>query len=194
MKTDLEKAQDAVEAWECKLAVATREKSSVDRKVRSAATAAIGDNKVRMSLAGLNKESEAAQRMVRTIERDLAEAKKRLGQVQNSLALQRANSAAMANAHLPPGQRLFVVVGPDQRQHGHRHRTPEALSATLQPGYKVCFEVFGSAADGTGGTVASVGGTDVPSFLAGILRASGPELLAWLQSHGVVFSNTEAGA
>jgi hypothetical protein len=183
MKTDLEKAQDAIDKLLQKLAVATREKAVADKNVRTAASAAVTNNKARASLEGLNKASDAAQRTIRSVETELKDAKTRLSQVQNSIAVSSAASAAAAAAHLPPGTRLFQVTTPDMRKVRHRHRSAEDLQRTLLPGYVVTGEAFGSAADGTGGVVAATDGT-VPSLMASLLRSHGKELIAYIEGNG----------
>jgi hypothetical protein len=180
--SDIEIAQAAIDALTRKLATAVREKNLADRNVRSASNSAATDNRARGSLPALNKISEEAQRLIRSIETELKDAKTRLSQVENSMALKRAHSAASASSH-PPGTRLFECVTPDERRVRHRHSSPEALSATLQPGYRVVAEVFGSNADNSGGVCAAIDGT-VPSLMAGLLRANGKELISYLQANG----------
>jgi hypothetical protein len=176
MKTDLEIAQDVIADLECKLAVANREKSSVDRKVRSAATAAIGNNKARFALSGLNKESEGAGRMVLTIERELAEARKRLAQVEHSIACVKANRGAVESAG-HDHNRLFEIMAPDGRKLRQKHASLDAARKVLMPGYRVSGEVFGGDADGNGGFVSVPG---APSPLKALLDAHGDDLRAWL--------------
>jgi hypothetical protein len=60
----------------------------------------------------------------------------------------------------------------------------DTLRRELTAGYTIVAEVFGFAADGTGGISVSTD-PDVPTLRDGILAAFGPELLAWLSSQGV---------
>jgi hypothetical protein len=189
--SDLEIAQDNIDRLVKKLAIANRAKTTADRGVHTAANTAADNNKARGALPALNKVADDARRLVREIEAEIREAKKRLEQVRSSIAVSSAASAAAATAHLPPGTRLFEVQTPDLRKVRHRHRSPDALQATLAPGYKVTAEIFGAGSDNCGGVAASIGGVDVPSLMAGLLRASGKELISFLQANGYEPSNRD---
>jgi hypothetical protein len=94
----------------------------------------------------------------------------------------KAREASEAHASLPK-TRMFQVGDKHGRITRHRAHDVEHLRKGLTPGYSIIAEIFGFAADGTGGFAASTDAS-VPSAMAGLLTAHGDELASWLEMHG----------
>jgi hypothetical protein len=175
-----EDAQNIVNDLEQKLADAKawRDKILFDiRKAQAAIDA--GDRKAVFTQGGLNKENVAVGRLILSLEREVAEARKRVEHAEAQAAAAALKQAIAAVA----GARLYEVVCPDGvRKVRHRAASLEALRKVLQPGYVAVGQVFGHAEDGTGGFVSVPG---APSMLKALLAANGDDLIAYLAERGI---------
>jgi hypothetical protein len=181
-----EDAQKVLNELEAELAAVKHRRDAILVDVSTANAASVRDQQARLKLPGLNKEEVAAGRLIRSIEMQVKEAKKRLAMA--------ANQAAAARAAVPieeGAERLFLVNTP-HHLHQVRHKAPtaEALRARLLPGYTVEGEIFGANDAGEGGVVAAIDPKG-PSIMAGLLAAFGGELEAWLAAHGITGSDKQ---
>jgi hypothetical protein len=166
---------------EAKLAAAKVQHGEVLDNIRKANAAVdAGDKLARNALPALNKASAVAGRLVLSIEREVAEARKRVDMAQaqvDAMALKQAQSDAAAVM----GDRLFEVETPDGRRVRHRYASADGLQKMLQPNYEVVAEVFGAGIDGKGGLVEPLG----QSTMKTLLTVHGDELLAFLAERGI---------
>jgi hypothetical protein len=185
-----EQTQQVLDELEAELATtkARRDKILVDIAVAN--TASVRDQKARLKLPGLNKEETSVGRLMRSIEMQITQARKRLAMVAQAQA-----NAARAKAAVPvegEAERLFLVNTPhDLHTVRHKAHTIEELRARLSPGYTIAGEIFGANDDGTGGVVAAIDPKG-PSIMTGLLAAFGGELEAWLAKRGIVGSIAQA--
>jgi hypothetical protein len=162
-----------------------RDKILIERQ-KTSALVDKGDKQARLAQAGLNKEEAAAGRLILSLERELAEAKKCLAMGQAQVDAVRAKAGVPIAEN--PADRLFLVSTPHNLHHvRHKARTIEALRARLLPGYNVQGEIFGANDAGEGGVVAAISPTG-PSIMAGLLQAFGDELITFLAERGIVGS------
>jgi hypothetical protein len=168
---------------ESKLAHAKRQRDTVLNDIRKANAAVdAGDKLARNALSGLNKSNLEVGRLIVSIEREVAESRKRVAMAEAQV------DAACAKAAVPVtegAERLFLVKTPHGGQVRHKARTIEELRARLLPGYTVHGEIFGANDAGEGGVVAAIEPTG-PSILEGLLQAHGKDLEAWLAERGIV--------
>jgi hypothetical protein len=177
--------RETVAIYEAKLAAAEKQREALLLDMRKAsARVDKGDRRARLEVATLGKQDAAVGRLVRSIESQLAEAKKWLGMAVNQAATAAARQASVA-AGVVLRDKLFEVACPDGRKVRHRHHSLEALRKELQPGYVAIGQVFGANEDGTGGIISRPG---EPSMLKALLESQGDELLAFLAEHGIVGS------
>jgi hypothetical protein len=162
--------------------VRTRRIESQEELRRLGVLAEAGDQRARNEQAPINKSVNADSTLITSLGREIA-------QVKRQVDLARAQQAAVARrkhadetAALPKDL-LFELTAPDGRKVRIRHSSLESLRKILQPGYVASGQVFGANADDSGGYVASLG--PGASTMAGMLMASGEELLAFLEAHGV---------
>jgi hypothetical protein len=115
-------------------AKARRDKILVDIGAAQAA-AEKGDKQQLFALRPLNKQDEETGRLIRSIERQIAEAKKRLAMAADHAAAGRAKAAVPI---AEGAERLFLVNTPHHlHQVRHKAHSVEALRARLLPGYSV---------------------------------------------------------
>jgi hypothetical protein len=184
-----EQTQTVLNELEAELALATSRRSKILADINKANTDSIRDQRARLSLPALNKEEAAVGRLIRSIEHQVGEAKKRLAMVQAA-----EDNAARARAPMPATdgpERLFLVKTPRNGQIRHKAQSVEQLRARLLPGYVVAGQIFGANDDGSGGIVAAIEPTG-PSIMAGLLQAHGAELLEYLAQHGVVVADKQS--
>jgi hypothetical protein len=146
-----------------------------------------GDKKARGTQGELNKQDVAQGRLLKSLEMQIAEARRHVALAQaqaDAVALKRAQSDAAAVPH----DKMFEVIAPDGRKVRHRHSSPEALQRVLTPGYVVVAEVFGADNDDKGGFAASIGSKS--NMMEGLLQAHGDTLLAWLAANGIIADKT----
>jgi hypothetical protein len=162
-------------------AMARRDKILFDL-AKAAAAIDGGDKRARFVHGALNKEEVAVGRLVRSIEKQLGEARKRLATIEAHAATAAARLATADEAALVR-DKLFEVICPDgHRKVRHRHHSLEALRRELQPGYRAVGQVFGANDDGTGGFVSMPG---APSMLRALLESEGDVLMEWLAERGL---------
>jgi hypothetical protein len=142
-----------------------------------------GDQRARMELPGLNKQDVETGRLIRSIEHQVKEAKKRVAMAENQAAM------AARRVELDDGalvrDKWFAVKCPDGRDVRHRHHSLEALQKELQPNYRAIGQVFGANEDGTGGFLAD----PRSDMMQALLDAYGNTLLAWLAERGITVSD-----
>jgi hypothetical protein len=172
--------RETVAIYESKLAEekARRDKILADKRAASARADA-GDRQARLEVASLDKQDAAAGRLVRSIEMQLASARKFLAMAMDQAA---AVEAKRISADTLPRDKWFAVSCPDGRAVRHRHSSMDALQKELQPGYRAIGQVFGHNEDGTGGFVSTPG---APSMMKALLEANGDDLIAFLAERGI---------
>jgi hypothetical protein len=167
---------------EAKLVNAKRQRDIILADIRKTNAAVdAGDKLARNALSGLNKSNLEVGRLIVSVEREVAESRKRV-----ELAEAQAE-AARAKAAVPVtegAERLFLVKTPHGGQVRHKARTVEELRSRLLPGYTIHGEIFGANDAGEGGVVAAIEPTG-PSIMAGLLAAHGDELIAFLAERGI---------
>jgi hypothetical protein len=138
-----------------------------------------GDRRARLELSGLNKQDAETGRLILSISRQVAEAKKRLDFAANQAAAMEVKRAQQSDAVF--GDRLFEVETPDGRRVRHRYANADGLQKILQPNYRVVAEVFNAGIDGKGGMVEPLGQSTMKTLLA----VHGDELIAFLAERGI---------
>jgi hypothetical protein len=187
-RSTTEGAEKILGELEAHLAEAKARRDKILADIRTANEASIRDQRARMALPGLNKEEAATGRLIRSIEMQVSEARKRVAMVE-AAAVGRAKAAAPI---AEGGERLFEVSTPHNLNRvRHKAHSVESLRSRLLPGYTVEGEIFGSNDAGEGGVVAAIEPKG-PSIMAGLLAAFGGELEAWLASRGIVGSIAQA--
>jgi hypothetical protein len=191
-RSTTEGAQKILGELEAELAEAKarRDKILVDIG-KAQAAAEKGDRRQLFVLGSLNKHDAAAGRLVLSVERQIAEARKRLDMMENQVASAEARKNGMATPDGAAKWRWFEITAPDGRVLRHKAVSFAELQKSLLRGYKVTAEVFGSSSTGVGGVAAQIG-SDVPSIMEGLLAAHGKDLEAWLAERGIVGSIAQA--
>ena len=186
MRSTAEGPQKILDELEAELVAvkARRDKISADIG-KAEAAAEKGDKRALFVLGSLNKEGEAQGRLVLSIERQIAEAKKRLVMMANQAAAMRAASPDDTSY---ARDKLFEVVCPDGRRVRHRGASQEDVRRRLQFGYALVGQVHGADADGIGGFVPRSG------FLTAVLEAYEGELIEWLEAHGLLVARGDKAA
>jgi hypothetical protein len=181
-----EEAQKVLNELEAEFAAVKHRRDAILVDISKANAASVRDQQARLKLPGLNKEEAVAGRLIRSIEMQVKEAKKRVAMA--------ANQAAAARAAVPiaeGAERLFLVNTPHHlHQVRHKARTIEELRSRLLPGYTVEGQIFGANDAGEGGVVAAIDPKG-PSIMEGLLAAFGDELIAWLAERGIVGSDKQ---
>jgi hypothetical protein len=165
MTTDIETAQNLLAGLERQLAETRSRLSKATLELnRQGYLADRGDRKAAFAQGGLNKQIDADGRLALSIQREIGEAKKRIGYAQAQAAAMARHAQAVANAGLEKA-RLFEVRTPDNRVVRHWGFSPVTLGAALLENYKVVSEVHGAAPDGSGGFSVALG-SSIEEFLA----------------------------
>jgi hypothetical protein len=182
VRSTAEGAQKILNELETELAEAKarRDKILVDIG-KAQAAAEKGDRRQLFTLGSLNKQDAEVGRLILSVERQIAEAKKRLDMMANQAAAAR-DKAPMPVMDGP--ERLFLVKTPNNGQIRHKAQSVEQLRARLLPGYSIHGEIFGANDTGAGGVVAAIEPTG-PSMMKGLLAAFGDELIAFLAERGI---------
>jgi hypothetical protein len=178
-----EETQKVLDELEAESA-ATSRRAKILADISEANAASVRDQRARLKLPALNKQEAETGRLIRSIEMQIVQAKKRLAMVQAAQA-----NAASARAAVPiaeGAERLFLVNTPHHlHQVRHKACSVESLRARLLPGYTVEGEIFGANDAGEGGVVAAIDPKG-PSIMAGLL---GDELVTYLAGRGIVGSD-----
>ena len=180
--------QAVLHELEAELATTKARRDKILADIAVANDASFRDQRARMALPRLNKEEAETGRLMRSIEMQIVQAKKRLAMVQAA-----QDNAARARAPMPAmdgPERLFLVKTPNNGQIRHKAQSVEQLRARLLPGYTIHGEIFGANDAGAGGVVAAIEPTG-PSIMAGLLAAFGGELEAWLAERGIIGSDKQ---
>ena len=175
MTTPVERTSASLAAHEKQLAEARARYHQLTADLAQVcARADKGDQRARFEQTKLNKQIDAAGHLVRSLEKQTAEARKWYDMAQDQAA-HVARIAAVA-VDVAPHDHWFEVEAPDHRMIRHRHASPEALAAQLLPGYTVRGEIFGCDEQGRGG----------------FSVASNHGLVEFLSAHGLKVSSGEA--
>jgi septal ring factor EnvC (AmiA/AmiB activator) len=170
-----ESAQKVLNELEAELAAAKQRRDKILADISKANDAAFaGDKRQLFALGALNKEDAAVGRLILSIQRQIAEAKKRVAMAENQAA-----AAKAAESDVPVRDKLFEVVCPDGRKVRHRGASQEDVRRRLQVGYTVAGQVHGADADGNGGFIPR------PGFLTAMLEAYEGEFIEWLEARGI---------
>jgi hypothetical protein len=172
--------QKVLDELVAELSEANTRRNKILADIATANAASVRDQRARMALPALNKEEAATGRLIRSIEMQITEAKKRVVMAANQAAAV-ALKQAQSDAATVFGDRLFEVATPDDRRVRHRYANPEGLQKMLQPNYRVVAEVFGAGNDGQGGMVEPLGQSTMKTLLA----VHGDELIAFLSERGI---------
>jgi hypothetical protein len=177
-----EETQGVLNELEAELAAVKHRRDAILADISKANAASVRDQRARLELPRLNKEETSAGRLILSIERQIAEARKRVDMLANQAAAARAKAAVPI---MDGPERLFLVKTPNNGQVRHKAQSVEQLRARLLAGYSVAGEIFGANDAGAGGVVAAIAPTG-PSIMAGLLAAHGKDLEAWLADRGIV--------
>jgi hypothetical protein len=145
--------------------------------------ASVRDQRARMALPRLNKEETETGRLIRSIEMQIVQARKRVAIL--DMAANQAAAAKAAGSDASVRDKLFEVVAPDGRKIRHRGASLEDVRRRLQVGYTVAGQVHGADDNGNGGFIPR------PGFLTAMLEAYNGEFEAWLAERGVKFTAAE---
>jgi hypothetical protein len=188
-RSTTEGAQKILDELQAELADAKARRDKILADISKANAASVRDQRARMALPGLNKQEVETGRLIRSIEMQIVQARKRIAMAADHAAAGRAKAAVPI---AEGAERLFLVNTPHQlHQVRHKAHTIEELRARLLPGYSVQGEIFGANDDGSGGVVAAIDPKG-PSIMAGLLAAFGGELETWLAERGIVGSIAQA--
>lgn len=137
--------------FEAKHADAVALKHRLANEIRLAnAKADTGDRAALLSQPRLNREHAASSRDATALEGHVADARRRVELAENQ-AREIARIAAASQLANVPADKVFEVRAPDGRVVRHRAADADALQASLRDGYVVAAQIYGAAADGTGG-------------------------------------------
>jgi hypothetical protein len=159
---------------EAELATAKARRDKILIDLEKASAAAVRDQRERLKLPGLNKEDAAQGRLIRSIEQQIVQAKKRVAMAQAQADAVRAKAAPALVR-----DKLFEIICPDGRKVRHRGASQEDVRRRLQVGYAVAGQVHGADADGNGGFIPR------PGFLTAMLEAYKGEFIEWLEARGI---------
>jgi septal ring factor EnvC (AmiA/AmiB activator) len=178
-----ESAQKVLNELEAELAAAKQRRDKILADISAANAASVRDQRARMELPRLNKEEAATGRLIRSIEMQIVQAKKRVAMAEAAAAGAAAARAAKSDA--PVRDKLYEIVCPDGRKVRHRGASQEDVRRRLQIGYTVAGQVFGADNAGNGGFIPR------PGFLTAMLEAYEAELVAFLEARGIVGSDKQ---
>jgi hypothetical protein len=184
-RSTTEGAEKILRELEAELTDAKSRRDKILADISAANEASVRDQRARLALPGLNKQDAETGRLIRSIEMQVSEARKRVAMAENHAAgaAAKRGEAALADASR---DKLFECLCPDGvRKVRHRAASLEALQKALQPQYRVVSEIFGANDDNTGGFAASIGSNAKSNMMDGLLQAHGDTLLAWLAKHGI---------
>jgi hypothetical protein len=172
----VEETQAVLHELEAELATTKARRDKILADIAVANDASFRDQRARMALPRLNKEEAETGRLVRSIEHQVAEAKKRF----NMVVANQAAAARRAGVDATDVRRdkLFEIICPDGRKVRHRGASQEDVQRRLQVGYSIAGQIFGANVDDTGGFIPR------PGFLAAVLQVYKAELLAFLEENG----------
>jgi hypothetical protein len=182
-RSTTEGAEKILHELEAHLAEAKARRDRILADISKANDAAVRDQRARLELPGLNKQEGETGRLIRSIEMQVSEARKRTAMA----ARAEAGRAKAAATIVDEGdERLFLVNTPHHlHQVRHKEHSVESLRSRLLPGYTIEGEIFGANDAGEGGVVAAIEPKG-PSIMAGLLQAFGDELITYLAKHGIV--------
>jgi hypothetical protein len=179
-RSTAEGAQKVLNELEAELAEVRARRDRILADVGKANDASVRDQRARLKLPGLNKEEVATGRLIRSIEMQITEARKRVAMVEAHAA-----AAKAANAPALVRDKLFEIICPDGRKVRHRGASQEDVRRRLQIGYTMVGQVFGADDAGNGGFIPR------PGFLTAMLEAYESELLEFLEARGIVGSDKQ---
>jgi hypothetical protein len=141
----VDELREVVRKHEAKLAAAERQRCVILIDMRKASSDSnIGDKRATIALTALRKSEAAADRLVRSAETQVFEAKKRLQMALNQQAVIEAKKASIdAAAVALPKDKWFLVTCPDGREVRHRHNSLDALCRELTQGYRPIAQKLG---------------------------------------------------
>jgi hypothetical protein len=177
-----ENTRKVLDELEAELADVKARRDKILADISKANDASVRDQRARFQLPRLNKEEAAAGRLIRSIEHQVSEAKKRIAMSQAHAEGARARAAVPIEEG---AERLFLVNTPHHlHQVRHKAANVESLRSRLLPGYTIEGEIFGANDAGEGGVVAAIEPKG-PSIMAGLLQAFGGELITFLKERGI---------
>jgi hypothetical protein len=176
-RSTAEGAQKVLNELEAELADVKARRDRILADISKANDASVRDQRARMELPALNKSNVETGRLIVSLEREVAEARKRVAIVEAHAAAAKEKQAA---EHGGTGRLVQLEIrAPDGRVLRQFHKSVDAARSALQPGYEVTGQVIGS------GVVSPIG-PGARSFMASLLDAGGGELLEFLEAHGIV--------
>lgn len=178
MADDITRFQKHLRDLEAKLVEARERRDALALEQRAAINSAKpGDLKAIAAQALVNKALEEQGRLLLSLEREVAEAKKRLGYAE-AQRKEAARIAAAKAAASETKEKWFSVRTPDGRELRHLAHSYASLRSQLLPGYEIEAQIFGCDENGKGGFCAAIGQS--PNALENMLAAFGPSLKRWL--------------
>jgi hypothetical protein len=176
-RSTTEGAQKILDELEAELAEAKARRDKILVDISKANDASVRDQQARLKLPGLNKQDAETGRLIRSIEMQVKEARKRVAMAETAAA--GAARAKAADIGVPARLLQLEIRAPDGRVLRQFHKSVDAARKALQPGYEVTGEVIGA-------NIVSPIGPGARSFMTSLLESQGDELLAYLAEHGIV--------
>jgi hypothetical protein len=177
-----ENTRKVLDELESELTAAKQRRDVILNDINRASDAAVRDQRERLKLSGLNKQDVETGRLIRSIEMQVSEARKRVAMAEANAASTKARQA-FERGEPVVRNKLFEIVCPDGRKVRHRGASQEDVQRRLQSGYTIVGQVHGADADGNGGFIPR------PGFLTAMLEAYEGELIAFLAARGVTGSD-----
>jgi len=164
-RSTAEGAQKILGELEAELAVTKTRRNAILVDVAVANDASVRDQRARMKLPSLNKEEATLGRLIRSIEMQVKEARKRVAMDEAAAENVRARQAA-ANGEAPPRLMQLEIRSPDGRMIRQWHASVDAARKALSPGYEIAGEVIS-------GNIVSPIGPGTVSTMGALLRSQG---------------------
>jgi hypothetical protein len=174
-----QREREVLAGLESKLSDALARRGKTIREISRACAEAettVGINSARNSLGPLNKRAAAIDSEIALIRINISQARR---QVELAEAHAENVKTRQAADRGETGRLVQLEISaPDGRVIRQFHKSVDAARKALQPGYTVTGEVIS-------GNIVSPFGPGARSFMTSLLDASGGELLAFLEAHGL---------
>jgi hypothetical protein len=176
----VQREREVLAGLESKLSDAMARRGKITQDISAAcvkAEATVGINAARNSLGPLNKRARAIDDEIALLRINISQARRQLEWAEAYAENVKTRQAADRGGETGRLVQLEIST-PDGRVIRQFHKSVDAARKALQPGYTVTGEVIG-------GNIVSPIGPGARSFMTSLLDASGGELLAFLEAHGL---------
>jgi hypothetical protein len=176
----VQREREVLAGLESKLSDAMARRGKITQDISAAcvkAEATVGINAARNSLGPLNKRARAIDDEIALLRINISQARRQLEWAEAYAENVKTRQAADRGGETGRLVQLEIST-PDGRVIRQFHKSVDAARNALQPGYTVTGEVIG-------GNIVSPIGPGARSFMTSLLDASGGELLAFLEAHGL---------